>query len=242
MKDDELDLWRRYRKGDQTAFGELLGYKSYMSLLRFWVRQVVSAVPWADYHDLMHDGLAGMADAIQGFDPDKGNEFSTYAGYFIRGALFESLQQSRNLTRHLFENYSKINQAQAELMRLFERQPTLEEIAEKAGLSPEQVERTLNAMSIAFPAEFITSDADPPEGAVTVESPETIILIRELSLKLNEREREVLYEFYEMGRTDREIGELLSLKADHAKKIRHRALAKLKRFIELNPGGEHNGN
>jgi len=238
MKDDELDLWRLYRMGDQEALeGLLLCYKR---LVRFWAGNVMNVAPQADQDELMQEGLLGVLKAMQRFDPDKGIEFSTYASGFIRGALYDNLRRSRNLTRHLYENFRKINRAQEEILQSLGRKPAIAEIAQRAGLTEKQVENTLDAVGIAFPDGLIEGDEDSPKSVVKTESPETIILIGELLPELNERQRRIVTEYYYMGRTDQEIAGQLSTTTGNVKKIRQRALKKLLSLLEMKPGGERN--
>ena len=229
MKDTERDLWERYRAGEQQALEDLLVY--YMGLVRFWANYVANIAPWADRDDLIQEGLIVLTKVLEKFDPNRGNEFSTYAGKWLREALLDHLQAARNLTDYLYRQCRKVNQAQDTLIRRLQRKPTVAEIAEEAKLTEPQVEKALDAMAIVKAEELTGDDSDLPMRSVTVESPETIILIRELLLKLNERERRILAEYYDAGRTDREIAEQMGLTAGNVKRIRNLALKKLAKLL-----------
>jgi RNA polymerase sigma factor (sigma-70 family) len=240
MKNEERNLWKRYARGDQQALEKLLMY--HMGLVAFWVNEVASMAPWADRQDLRQEGMIILIKAIQKFDLSMGNEFSTYARYWIRKALHDYLQASRNLTDYRYKHIRKVMQAQEALMRKLERKPTIAEVAEETELTKQQVETALDAMAMANPEELLVTDTELPQSSVTVENPENIILIRELMLQLNDRERWVLTKYYEMGYTDPEIAEPPELTADHVKVIRHRALEKLAKLLEAKSGGEHDEN
>lgn len=238
MKDDEFDLWRLYKMGNQEALEGLLLY--YRGLVRFWVKKVMSATPQADSDELMQEGMMGVLEAIKGFDPDRGFEFSTYASGFIRGALYANLRRSHNLTRNLYKNFRKIRKAEEDILQRLGRKPTIKEIAQSAELTEKQVENTLDAVSIAFSGEFADFEEETPKSLVIVESIETTILIRELLSELSERQKLIVTEYYYMGRMDQEIAGQLNTTADNIKKIRQRALKKLLNLIERKPGGERN--
>src|ERR1051325_8809334 len=209
MKDDELGLWRRYRGGEHRAFEELQDY--YRRWVGFWVNKVVTTSPKADRDELMQEGMIVLKKLIHKFDFDAGGEFISYAGLRMLKALHESLRRSRQLTEYQYDNFKKIERAQEALMRSLGRKPTLEEVAQKAGLTRKQVDKALDAMSVAFPEEFIASDTELPRSLITAENLDDVILVHELLPKLNERERLILTEYYYWGRTDLEISEQLNL-------------------------------
>ncbi|MGH9427797.1 MAG: sigma-70 family RNA polymerase sigma factor [Terriglobia bacterium] len=230
MRKDELHLWRSYGDGDPDALEGLLS--SYKRLICVWADCVVKASPRADREDLIQEGMMRLPELIQRFDPDRGCEFTTYARQRVFEVMYRSIRESRNLTQQQYKNFRKVLRAQDALMRGLERKPTMEEIAQESGLTLRQIERALDARGIAFPAESIASGAESPTGAMTGESLENTILIRELLPKLDDMERLVITEYYFIGRTDLEIGEQVRLTDEQAKNIRRRALRKLRKMIE----------
>jgi len=201
-------------------------------LVRYWANYVADIAPQVDRDDLIQEGLIVLMKVIPKFDLSRGNEFSTYAEIWVCEAMLDYLQAKDKLTDYLYRRWSKINKAQDALMRKWGRKPTTAEVAQETGLTERQVERALDAMAIARPEELIADDSDLPMSSVTVESPETVILIRELMLKLNERERWILTEFYDLGRTDAEIAERSDMTAGNVKAIRRRALKKLAKLLK----------
>ncbi len=236
MKDGETNLWKRYHEHDPEALEDLV--KHYIGLVRFWTKKMTGIAPWVEREDLMQEGLIALTKAIPEFEPDRGNDFSTYAGPWIRGALLAYLQSGRNLPRLQYENFRRIDQAQEALIRRKGDKPTLAEIAQEAGLTEQQVHRAIDAMAVATPEGFIDCDTGSSVRSYRDEGPENTILIRELLLNLNERERWVLAEFYDLGYTDREIADRRNLTPDHVKKIRHRALEKLGKLLDKKLGGQ----
>lgn len=230
MRDDERKLWERYRPDDQQATEDLLIY--YTGLVRYWANQIASIAPWADRDDLIQEGLIVLVKVIGKFDLSRGTEFTAYARPWLREALLDHLQDARNMTDYLYRQCRSVNNAQEILMRKLERKPTVAEIAEEIGLTEQQVEKALNAIAISRAEELTADDGDLPTSSVTVESPEITVLINELLLKLNDRERRILIEYYDLGRTDPEIAEQCGLTSDNVKRIRSRALKKLAKLLK----------
>lgn len=230
MKDEERDLWERYFAGDPLALEDLLMY--HMGLVRFWANHVAGIGPWADRDDLIQEGLIILTKVIEKFDLSRGKEFSAYAGRWLREGLLDYLQDARDLSDYLYRQCRKVNKAQEALIHRLDRKPTVAEIAEEAGLTEQQVGKTLDAMAIARAEEWTGDDSDLPMSSVTVENPVTVILIRELMLKLNGKERAILTQFYYLGRADKEIAEEGGLTAGNVKAIRRRALKKLAKLLE----------
>jgi RNA polymerase primary sigma factor len=46
------------------------------------------------YDDLVQEGILGLMQAVERFDPSRGVKFSTYAGWWIRGALIDAVRQA----------------------------------------------------------------------------------------------------------------------------------------------------
>lgn len=230
MKDAERALWERYHAGDQQALEDLLVYHT--GLVHYWANLVSGIAPEVDRDDLIQEGLIVLVKVIEKFDLSRGTEFSAYARPWIREALHDYLQRAHNITDYLYRQCRKVNDAQETLLRRLDRKPTVAEIAEEAELSEPQVKKAFTAMAIFRAEELTADDSDLQMNSATVESPETIIWINQLLLKLDERERWILTEYYDTGRTDPEIAEQRGLMPGTVKAIRRRALQKLAKLLE----------
>ncbi|HEY9230908.1 MAG TPA: sigma-70 family RNA polymerase sigma factor [Blastocatellia bacterium] len=240
MTEDERGLWERYREGDETARRALL--LRYLPLVEVHAGHIARSAGWADWRDLKQDGVSGLMQAMKRFDPSRDVAFASFARPYIRGAIFDSRDLTRNLARRQQEIFRQVREADAEMTRTLGRQPTMAEVAEKTGLSDEQIRNAIAAVGVAFAA--APADADQAT-AVTEDSTaqlEASILVREMLARLGEREAQIIIYYYMEGRSSQEISEQLGLTVSNVTKIRQRALGKLRDLFGDEGGGGHDEN
>src|SRR4028118_428154 len=130
---EEGELARRIKLGDQVALEKLV-----KANLRFVVSVAKqyhhSKVP---LNDLINEGNVGLIKAAKMFDESKGFKFISYAVWWIRQAIMDSLDKHSRIVKipaNKIGELSKISQAAAIIEQKFEREPTHDELAEHLGV------------------------------------------------------------------------------------------------------------
>ena len=230
MKRDEFRLWTLCRWGDDEARKELV--LLYLPLAMFWARQIARTAPWATLEDLKQYGVIGLIKAVERYDPNKGIKFKSFARKFICGAIFDSPEFTRDLARRQKEILLAVRQADAELTLELQRNPTIQEIADKSGLTVQQILNANDAMAVAAVTERL--DPETAQNVVASEprrTDRTIMLLEALS-RLTEREQEIIRLYYWADWSAEEIAQKLGLSESNVTKIRQRVIKKLGKLLE----------
>lgn len=196
--------------------------------------------------DLIQEGNTGLLRAVQKYEHRRGYKFSTYATWWIRQAITRAIADQARTIRipvHMMETMTKLKYAERELVQELGREPTEAEIAERMGVSVQEVENIKKMrrqpMSIDKPVTrdsdqsmgaFIESkDASPEDGA----SQEILKdKIREVLKTLTSRERKIIILRYGLGEdrqsyTLEEVGHMFNVTRERIRQIESKAMGKL---------------
>ena len=131
-------LFLRNKNGDLQARDELFSLN--LPLVHSMVNRVSQGRE--DFDDLFQEGCLGLLKALQGFDPEKGTAFSTYAAFFILGEMRAYLRKNGHLakvSRSYYQHYTQLLKTQKKMEQELQRAPRLEELAERMGMEREEI-------------------------------------------------------------------------------------------------------
>ncbi len=196
--------------------------------------------------DLIQEGNTGLMRAVDKFEYARGFKFSTYATWWIRQAITRAIaDQSRTIRVpvHMIDTMSKVRQVTRDLIQEFGREPSIEETAERAGLSIEDarvvIKMARQPLSLDQPVgdhedsyfgEFLEDyrDDDP---LYETNQESLKFHINEAMQTLNYREREILRLRYGLADgyayTLEEVGRIFSVTRERVRQIESKAVRKL---------------
>src|ERR671938_85164 len=242
-----------YRKTRDQAVRDRL-ILSYAPLVKYVAGRLGSGLPaHVDENDLVSYGLLGLIGAIERFDPDRDIKFETYAIARIKGSIIDELRAMDWVPRSVRSRARDIERAIADLERKLMRAPTDEEIAEKLGISTEDLNDNLSEIgrsSIAALDELWTisssggdqvalidtiEDTQGPEPQSALAETEMKEAIAEAIARLPEREKLVVTLYYYEELTLREIGEVLGVTESRVSQLHTKAILRLKARLAGSP-------
>ena len=191
--------------------------------------------------DLEQVAALGLLKAIKGFDPDRGSAFASFAVPTIVGELrrhFRDKGWGVRVPRDLQELALRLDRTSEELSRELGRAPTPAEVAERLGVSEEEV---LEAREAAHAYRAVSLDrprTEDDEGGPAVadsmggEDPgfrraEDAATVDQLLRVLAPREREVLRLRFVEDLTQQEIGDRIGVSQMHVSRLIRQAIARL---------------
>jgi RNA polymerase primary sigma factor len=243
--EETLELAKQIQKGDKTARRRLIEAN---------LRLVVKiACPYASYGtpllDLIQEGNLGLIRAVEKYDPAKNIRFSSYASWWIRQAICRFLSNKQRVIRlpHRKEIFlRKVRKSYQSLSQILMRRPTVEEIAEDLGVSPEDVKAVMSLTNVTLSLEMdITHDktnavADLHEDYTY--NPERTFMrknTRKDTLRflnqLKDKEKRILmyrYQFNGEPHTLKNIGDKMGISAETVRQIEMKALKKMRRHAD----------
>lgn len=241
--EQEVSLAQRIRNGDEAALEKLVraNLRFVISVAKQYQNQGLS-LP-----DLINEGNVGLIKAARRFDETRGFKFISYAVWWIRQSILQALAEQSRIVRLPLNQVgalSKLKKETSRLEQLFERNPSLEELAETLEMSPDRLSDVLRISSKAISMDapliaeddvnlidvYIDDNADSTDSFIMKESLNAEIN-RSLSI-LSKKEREIVNLFFgigqEHGYTLDEIAIKFDLTRERVRQIKDRAIKRLK--------------
>lgn len=241
--DEEVELAQKIKMGDQIALDRLVraNLRFVVSVAKQYQNQGLSLA------DLINEGNVGLIKAAQRFDETKGFKFISYAVWWIRQAILQAVAEQSRMVRLPLNQVgllSRVKKTASYLEQLYQRKPTMKEIADEMDMPVEKVEYIMKINSkevsmdapvasdddLAFIDTVVPEDNDNADSRIASETESTEIK-RSLSV-LNEKERQVIIYYFGLDSnksyTLEEIGYQMDMTRERVRQVKDKALKKLR--------------
>jgi RNA polymerase primary sigma factor len=237
--DEEKDLSRRAHAGDMRARQRLIecNLRLVISIAKKYRGRGVA------FEDLIQEGNAGLIRAVEKFDPEMGNRFSTYATWWIRQGVTRAVADHARTVRlpaHVVDAIYRLRRAENALSLELGREATEEEVVERLGVKPEEARRL---REVGQPISSINARIKSEEGSevgellpdersgddyARVEAGQWEMTLVEAVRSLPEREARIIEMRHGLDggetRTLREVSEELGISQERARQVEIKAL------------------
>jgi RNA polymerase primary sigma factor len=242
-REEEADLARRIRTGDQEALDKLVrsNLRFVVSVAKKYQNQGVSL------SDLINEGNLGLIRAAHKFDETKGIKFISYAVWWIRQAILQALAEQSRIVRvplNRAGTLHRIGKRANSLLQELGREATHAEIAEGMDITEDEVAKTMSIsqahLSLDAPLtpgednrllDYLADTVNPTPDEQTFEKALTEAVEESLA-GLKERESKILRLYFgldgEEPMTLEQIGALLGITRERVRQIKEKALSRLR--------------
>lgn len=231
---ETYDLIQKSQAGDEPARERLLEENS--GLIWAVVRRFIGR--GVETEDLYQLGCLGFLKAVEGFDPAFGTQFSTYAVPKIAGEIRRFIRDDGvvKVSRGLKERATTIKTARNALMAELSREPTVTELAERTGLTVEDIAMAEMATANIESIHQQTGDEGFTLESVLTDTKSEDTMLEKIALDqaiagLPEREGMVIRLRYYHGLTQERTAKVLQVSQVQVSRIEKKALSHLKSIL-----------
>ncbi len=241
--EEEVELARRIKLGDDKSLERLIksNLRFVVSVSKQYQNQGLS-LP-----DLINEGNLGLIKAAQRFDETRGFKFISYAVWWIRQSILQALAEQARIVRlplNKIGSINRINKTFAKLEQRFEREPSIQELAEAMEMAPDDIKISLKSahrhVSMDAPMlqdeegtlydVLLSKDTPSPDKGLLTES-----LRKEIERALSTltyREANIIRLYFGLNgkhqHTLEEIGLEFNLTRERVRQIKEKAIKRLK--------------
>jgi RNA polymerase primary sigma factor len=243
--EEEVNLSTQIKAGDQKALDRLVkaNLRFVVSVAKQYQNQGLTL------SDLINEGNLGLIKAALRFDETRGFKFISYAVWWIRQSILQSLAEQSRIVRLPLNKVgltNRISKAYQQLEQEFEREPTAQELADLLDMPVEEVTATMSAgfKHISMDTPFsegedggslmeILANPNAVRTDEKLEHHESLHMEIERSLKtLTERQKDILCYFFGIGVDHalslEDIGQRFNLTRERVRQIKDKAITKLR--------------
>jgi RNA polymerase primary sigma factor len=239
----EVELAKRIKKGDSEALDTLIkaNLRFVVSVSKQYQNQGLSL------SDLINEGNLGLIKAAERFDETRGFKFISYAVWWIRQSILQALAEQARIVRlplNKIGSMNKINKAFNKLEQEYQREPTMDEVANLMESKPDIIEDAMNFSNIHVSMDaplrdeeannmydVILNDDSPSPDSELMNGSLRKEIERSLAT-LGQREAEILRCYFGLNgyqpHTLEEIGDVFGLTRERVRQIKEKAIKKLK--------------
>jgi len=242
--EEEVELAQKIKMGDQIALDKLVraNLRFVVSVAKQYQNQGIGLA------DLINEGNVGLIKAAQRFDETKGFKFISYAVWWIRQAILQAVAEQSRMVRLPLNQVgfiSRVKKTASYLEQLYQRKPTIKEIADELEMPEEKVEAIMKISSkevsmdapvssddeMTFIDTMVPEDNNDADKEIVSET-ESAEIKRSLSV-LSEKERQVIMYYFGLDNNNHsytleEIGCMMDMTRERVRQVKDKALKKLR--------------
>lgn len=241
--DEEVDLAKRIREGDQLALEKLTkaNLRFVVSVAKQYQNQGLTL------GDLINEGNLGLIKAAQRFDETRGFKFISYAVWWIRQSILQALAEQSRIVRlplNRVGSLNKISKTFSELEQKYEREPSPDELAEVLEVATSEIVDTMkiSGRHVSMDAPFVQGEENSLLDVLENDSegtPDSSLMndslrkeVQRALSTLTQREADVIALYFglngEHAMTLEEIGEKFNLTRERVRQIKEKAIRRLR--------------
>jgi len=248
--DEEVELAARIKQGDKDARAKLI-----RSNLRLVVKIAHDfkglGLPLLD---LISEGNIGLMRAVEKFDPSKGAKLSSYGAWWIKQSMRRAIANQSRTIRVPVQSAAKlaaIRAARTSLSESLQREPTVQELASRTGLSARTVHSlaSVNPYTVSLDAPLqagedgvlrdLVADSSASQPDEDIDAAQNRATMLDMLQYLDHREQAVLQRRFGLNGFERQtleqVSAVIGRTRERVRQIQNGALAKLRLWLESGP-------
>jgi RNA polymerase sigma factor for flagellar operon FliA len=228
--EDLEQIWQEFRATREAGLRNRLVLQ-YAPLVKYVAGRLRTRMPESvDPDDLVSDGVLGLMDAIERFEPARGLSFQTFAVPRIRGAIIDGMRSMDFVPRSVRDKLRTVQRASVLLEERLGRVPDDAEVAREAGIPVQQLRDLLRQANSnhANLDDFDLADELSSAADHQIEQGDVNASLMRVVDQLGERDQVIIALYYFEGLTLAEIGQVLGVTESRVSQVHRRATTTLR--------------